>query len=199
MNQPRIATLLFALVVLSTTMMSSAWAAEAYRFEMVIFERPGGTGGGEQWPDQQEPPDNSKAVGSLDALSVGSRALGPVAYTLNKRGLPVLEHLAWRQVPRGRGSEAWYTVGSGRLSGLVRITRGRYLHFDADLYLRDPGSANVRRVHLYRRMRSDELHYVDHPLLGIVIRADRLQPRSEPDSADAAAGEPKPVQPSGDE
>ena len=53
------------------------------------------------------------------------------------------------------------------------------------------------RARLYRRMRSDELHYLDHPKLGIVVRADRLKPQAEPDTADASGGETKPAEPAG--
>lgn len=173
-----------------------ASAADAYRFEMVVFERPGGNAS-EAWPDDPSPPDMGKAVGSLEGISVGGRLLGPVAYTLNRRGMSVLDHVAWIQVPRGRGSEAWYRIDGARLSGLVRVTRGRYLHVDADLYLRDAATGRPYRIKLYRRMRSDELHYIDHPKLGIVIRADRLQARSDADAADT--GEPKPAQPAGSE
>ncbi|MCB1724172.1 MAG: hypothetical protein KDJ39_10810 [Gammaproteobacteria bacterium] len=188
---------ILATLLVTVLAASSARAADVYRFEMVIFERPNADTGGEVWPDNPEPPDLGSAVGSLEARSVGGRALGPVAYTLNRRGLPVLEHIAWQQAPRGRDSEAWYSISSGRLSGLVRVTRGRYLHFEADLILRDATSSRPYRIRLYRRMRSDEVHYIDHPKLGIVIRADRLQPRSEADSVDV--GEPKPVEPAGTE
>ncbi|MGV0034771.1 MAG: CsiV family protein [Candidatus Azotimanducaceae bacterium WSBS_2022_MAG_OTU7] len=29
-----------------------------------------------------------------------------------------------------------------------------------------------------RRMRSDELHYIDHPLFGIVVRINRFTPEA---------------------
>ena len=44
-------------------------------------------------------------------------------------------------------------------------------------------------------MRSGELHYVDHPKLGIIIKAERYQPSSATDAGDGAPGEPKPAQP----
>lgn len=175
--------------------LSAAAHGAAYRFEMVIFERPNvATEGGSV--NTAEPPDTSRAVGTLNGLAVGVRSLNGVAYTLKKKGMIVLEHIAWVQSPRGRNSEAWYSVGSGRLSGLIRVTRGRFLHVDADLYLRDANTAQPLHAKLYRRMRSGELHYLDHPKLGIMIRADRLRPRNKPDD-DAATGEPKPAEPAG--
>lgn len=170
--------------------------AEAYRFEMVVFERPDAAPGADTG-EISDPPDSANSAGALRRFAVGGRTLGGVAYTLKKKGMIVHEHIAWVQTPRGRNSKAWYDIGSGRLSGLVRVTRGRFLHIDADLYLRDADTAQPLRAMLYRRMRSDELHYLDHPKLGIVIRADRVVTQSEPDDTDAAAGEPKPAVPAG--
>ncbi len=47
---------------------------------------------------------------------------------------------------------------------------------------RERGQYFVARTHLMlqsRRMRSDELHYIDHPLFGIVVRINRFQPEAE--------------------
>ena len=183
---------LFALLLLN-----SAAHGDAYRFEMVIFERPNAATV-EFRAEEPGELDAGLSHGRLNALAVGGRKLGGVAYTLRKKGMIVHEHLAWVQKPGGRNSQRWYSVGDGRLSGLVRVTRGRFLHIDADLLLRDVNTAQPLRATLYRRMRSDELHYLDHPKLGIVIRADRLKPRVEPDAADGNGGEPKPAEPAGD-
>lgn len=47
---------------------------------------------------------------------------------------------------------------------------------------RERGQYYVARTHLMlqsRRMHSDELHYIDHPLFGIVVRISRFQPEAE--------------------
>ena len=73
------------------------------------------------------------------------------------------------------------------LDGTVRIELGRYLHVYTDLLLRKPvvveratdpetpGTAQTRMLldipmREHRRMRSRELHYVDHPLLGMLVQ-----------------------------
>lgn len=168
---------------------------DLYRFEMVIFERPGADNA-EAWPESPGQPDMTQAVGSLAGLAVGGAALGPVAYTLKRKGMVIHEQIAWAQVPRGRNSEAWYAIDAGRLSGMIRVTRGRYLHVDTDLLLRDAGGAHPYRIQLSRRMRSDELHYIDHPKLGIVIRALRVEAPT-PGGTETDSGEPRPVQPDG--
>jgi hypothetical protein len=171
---------------------------DVYDFEIVIFERPDGVAE-EVWPEEPEQPDPTLAVASLDmiALPASDRSLEPVAYTLKKKGMIVHEHVAFREAPGGRNSNNWLWIDRGRLTGLLRVTRGRYLHLDTDLALQDPDSAQLYRIQLNRRMRSGELHYVDHPLLGIVIKAERHEATAAPDDADAASGEPKPVQPIG--
>jgi hypothetical protein len=83
------------------------------------------------------------------------------------------------------------------LEGTVSVTLGRYLHFHAallyrapnlgllpiDIFLREDGGTaqsipDLEDTFSYllldesRRMRSDEIHYLDHPKFGIVVRID---------------------------
>ena len=61
------------------------------------------------------------------------------------------------------------------LEGLISVTLGRYVHFQALLRFRlqDGGTALLSEQ---RRMRTDEPHYLDHPALGILVRVDPLTP-----------------------
>jgi hypothetical protein len=184
-------------VLLLATARSSAADTQAYVIEMIVFERPGG-GAEEFWPDAPGEPDRALAnrvLGAGTAIPAEARQLGPIAYTLSRRGLVVLRHLAWQEVPASRNSQAWQWLDAGRLSGLVKITRGRFLHLDTDLLLRDATSPATYRIQLSRRMRSNELHYVDHPKVGIVIQATRVERPADPDGPDPAAGEPLPAAP----
>jgi len=178
--------------------------AASYNFEIILFERPGG-GTNEFWAADPGEPDPAKAVGRISAaggssgatlLPASAKSLGPAAYTLKKKGMVIHSHLAWRQVTRGRNSNSWYWIGGGRLSGLIRLSRGRFLHLDTDLVLRDANTARPYRIKLHRRMRSNELHYVDHPKLGILIRAKRSRAAAPPSGPDGpSSGEPKPAAP----
>ena len=183
-------------LLLSGVLLSANAAAESdvYEFEIVLFERPSDSSG-EYWPPEVQRPDRGGAAARLDSLPGAPKRLGPVAYTLRQKGMTVHEHIAWRQVPRGRGSKTWYWIGGGRLSGLIRVTRGRYLHLETDLLLNDASSAQPYRIQLHRRMRSGELHYVDHPKLGILVQAVRRAPAAPQDAAGPSSGEPKPARP----
>ncbi len=84
-----------------------------------------------------------------------------------------------------------------RLDGTVTVTLGRFLHLHPRLVLTespdDEGAVDVgqadtlvplwmdeeQRLQRYvldesRRMRSNELHYIDHPRFGILVRIDRM-------------------------
>ena len=75
------------------------------------------------------------------------------------------------------------------LAGTVRVVITRYLHVYTDLVYRLPGThalaledARQRQqvlvdyaINSHRRMRSRELHYIDHPLLGILVEATPIE------------------------
>ena len=91
-----------------------------------------------------------------------------------------------------------------RLDGTVRLILARYLHLEADLRYRDAAPANdaglfdgfgaqaaeapVYRLNESRRMRSREVHYLDHPMFGIIATVT-------PYELPAAAPAPRPAAP----
>ncbi len=84
------------------------------------------------------------------------------------------------------------------IDGTIRIIQTRYLHAEVDLFYRDP-SPDERMQAYYRpdlvlhdpsradavpdrfrivdsrRMRSGEIHYIDHPLVGIIVFVNRYE------------------------
>ncbi|MDZ7809859.1 MAG: CsiV family protein [Arhodomonas sp.] len=90
----------------------------------------------------------------------------------------VLEHLGWIQADLPESRAPWVAVGRGRggdapgLYGGMRVYVGRYLHVETELRLRDEDTVYPMRTR--RRMRSGELHYLDHPILGVIIQTRRL-------------------------
>jgi len=89
------------------------------------------------------------------------------------------------------------------LEGTIRVGVKRYLHLAVDLLLRswpqDGGSSGdfrSYRMQANRRMRSGELHYLDHPLLGVLFIANRYQlPERVEAGADEALEVAKPAPP----
>ncbi len=90
------------------------------------------------------------------------------------------------------------TTGGYEFEGLLKLRKGRFIHADIDFVLQEPvkvDGSNVTtashavwllnrdnwrpdtntqlqsfRVQQSRKMRSKELHYIDHPALGVLIR-----------------------------
>jgi len=59
------------------------------------------------------------------------------------------------------------------LQGMIRLHRSRYLHVEPDLWFMSEsadGQPYWVRINQNRRMRSEELHYLDHPLFGLLVR-----------------------------
>jgi len=60
------------------------------------------------------------------------------------------------------------------ISGIVIVKRTRYFHIKTDLLYRHKESAGdtgfkVYRMKGSRRMKSSELHYIDHPMFGLLV------------------------------
>ncbi|MDZ7669922.1 MAG: CsiV family protein [Gammaproteobacteria bacterium] len=116
---------------------------------------------------------------------------------------PLLIH-AGRRLPDQHGAH--------ELEGTMEVTLGRYLHFRTQLVYREPllgrepveaarspdtpapplgqtlsrealESAGVMQILESRRLRSGELHYLDHPKLGVLVR---IEPVTPPESLSAA-------------
>ncbi len=66
------------------------------------------------------------------------------------------------------------TLDGERLFGHLSFTLARYLHLDAHL-LRRHHDDEASFLLEHRRLRSREVHYLDHPAIGIVVRMDRLE------------------------
>jgi hypothetical protein len=88
-----------------------------------------------------------------------------------------------------------------QLFGTLTLYRERYLHVDADLRYRhrryqpswterETSTGNPLYVmNQRRRMRSDELHYLDHPTIGVLIRLTPMERARTETAADGEAGE----------
>lgn len=66
--------------------------------------------------------------------------------------------------------------------GMLRLHLSRYLHVEPDLWFtRNSGEGQPYWVHINqkRRMRSEELHYLDHPLFGMLVRITPYQTETQ--------------------
>jgi len=153
----------------------------------------------EAWPLAVTPPQFSRVQqlggGDFRRLSGDQLRLHGARQRLQQSDAydPLL-HIGWRQegLPRNRSvaigippgwtppedADNWdASMEAAQLYGLVRVYRERFLHAVVDLRYRRsvddrdtvlPTGA-VHALQESRRMRSEELHYLDHPALGVLI------------------------------
>jgi hypothetical protein len=151
----------------------AAAAGKTYDIELILFARGGGSGG-EQWTSSPGRPD-LKGVRYLKKGAQTYRILpksqwklgGAFSRLKSKGGYTPLLHLAWRQQVTSRKEadpvHLLSSSGSG-MEGTIKVSVGRYLHVDLDLLL-----GKSYRMQAHRRMRSKELHYIDHPKMGALV------------------------------
>ena len=145
------------------------------------------------------------------ALPAAELGLGGITAALRRSGSyrPLL-HTAWRQPGvDARGAVAVAVADdsvSPSVEGTLRLHRARYLHLNADLLYRRaaPADADVTlpagfRMAQSRKMRSEEIHYLDHPLFGVIVQVTPYEappPEPAPAAPDALlldAPEPPPA------
>lgn len=168
-------------------------AMQSYDIELVIFRTLSSSATPEEWTKEtvtagQLPlsDDESRASGAatesapiatatetFPALAPGKLKLVAIADTLRRsRNYQALAHFGWTQ-PGFPRTEAHYMSIDPQaipgLSGRVAVSRGRYLHLTLDLVYEPPGEPGQRYVlRQTRRMRSNERHYIDHPMFGVI-------------------------------
>ena len=114
--------------------------------------------------------------------------------------LPGLSHGAARPAhvsphlgERRTGDAVPDSGGRPVVQGTVKVSLARYLRVDLDLVYSRPLNDGIAamdtvptrfRLESERRMRSGELHYIDHPLFGVLVLIEPFQvpPRSAPEA-----------------
>lgn len=142
-------------------------------------------------------PYNGTPLHSLERLPSSSYILNGDINRLNRQGYEVLYHAAWMQDLSDRNVPRIHIHSNdGRVDGVVSVELSRYLHFKPDLLLSDtqpvvplaptattpmtdsaasdafttePVTPQEYRLKQSRRMRSDEIHYLDNPNFGILV------------------------------
>lgn len=169
------------LVLLTLSLLLSVAApavhAQNYALEIIVFANPGGDArAAETWRADPGLPDVTRA----QPAGISVTPLGPNAYRMSgiwqalraSPGYRPLRHMAWLQRGTSRARAPVVLLGEGpdsEIYGTVRLSRGRFLHVDLDLVLQD--ADGPVRFKTSRKMRSDEIHYLDHPLFGVMVVA----------------------------
>lgn len=175
MMKKRIALLL---LLVGSLLSQTSSAASLWNVEVIIFENvnvpltPGLT-----WPDHIESPSTAGAV-SLASGGRGFRALNggfilsnSVAALKRSSRYRVLRHMRWQQPGISRHRPVPVVIEGPGLSGTMSITLGKFLHAQTNIVFNDGARNHLNQAK--RRMRSNELHYIDHPKVGVLVKVTR--------------------------
>tara|TARA_Y100001935_G_scaffold254248_1_gene262633 strand:+ start:4572 stop:5465 length:894 start_codon:yes stop_codon:yes gene_type:complete len=196
----------------------SALFQSPYDIELLLFEQPKLKikEDMEIWPEIKEYPNFELAVGELNnpdidnpkiiLLPESEHKLKKIIPVLRNKGFYIHGHQMWRQDVGNKNNKTWFRVGSNRLDGIIHISKGRYLHINADFILdenqeintgidlqrggstfedslydsiTDVSDKKIQRIKLHRKMRGGELHYIDHPRIGLLIRSIKSEIKDE--------------------
>jgi hypothetical protein len=84
-------------------------------------------------------------------------------------------------VQQGQSSlQLWYSPW--QFDSLVQLRLGRFIQFDGTFYLRQLDDANQPAqiaVKQSARLTLGQIHYLDHPRLGVIIQVKRFTPPQE--------------------
>lgn len=173
-------TLLLLLAPIGTVSAAAPPAASTYEIEVLVFEnRLPDLEGNEQWTagaSKQEAV-NPIALGATPATSDLAKAATALQ---NDPRYRLLAHRRWIQAADGRSASSPVLVQTDNreLDGYVRFYMSRFLHVELSLALQPQGPAlgsiepalAPYRLTEQRRIRSQELHYFDHPKFGALVR-----------------------------
>ena len=177
------------LALLSTAASHGEESDRQFQVELIVFAHLNAFDGGEIWPAEERgmvAPSDWTDLGERVQLMSDGRRLTAVADALQRSNhYRPLVHLQWRQAVQAPAAAqaidleqllgAANRQTSPRMEGSLRLSVARYLHLETDLRLIDVESGQfmeaalpVYRLQQSRRMRSDELHYIDHPRFGVL-------------------------------
>jgi hypothetical protein len=187
-------------------------AAERYRVDLIVFADKSGTGS--ESPVAAQAPELKGSIEPYESSQLRAAGIEILpddqfglmehwGHLRNSRYHQPLLRLAWYQKdpPADRtvslhlhhGAPFSELTPSGSstiypLNGTVALLVGRYLHLDVDFLWTQANGTDLTsyRLHERRRLKRDELHHLDSPKVGILVRAQRapeagtVPPKPEP-------------------
>jgi hypothetical protein len=199
---PAVRALLLPLTLLGAALPSPA-LAERYRVDVIVFaDRSTATG---ESPHPAQSPEAARAFEPWEVAplrNAGIEILEDELFGLtdtwnrlrNSKNHEPLLRLAWIQkdppaergvairLRHGKPMIAMTAAGTAEVypvDGWVALLAGRYLHLDTSFVTteaREDAELASFRLRERRRLRRDEVHHLDSPRLGLVVRAQRADP-----------------------
>lgn len=180
----------------TTTSLAQEQVENWYTVEVISFSRAQSDSVGENWLSKVDEtglvmPQVSPASLELPKVPSAEWQLARHAYSIGRSpGIKIRSHQAWRQPGLPRAQAPWVALDTGGpgLGGSIRISLSRFLHAEVDIRVINPDANNslasldgltqptLVSFRESRRMRLEEIHYLDHPLAGVLVRIERYTP-----------------------
>ncbi len=194
-------------------LMTSVVQAEVrpYALEVLVFARPEPVQSiTEVFPaTEPKPPKSFDLSFALDSGFKNLTTLPNSSRTLKNAGLriqtqlngQILFHKRWiHPLTKNQRSNPWFRITGVasrdfQLNGYLRWSIDRFIEVNADLRVtrlgvrRAPDGTSLDEVyHLkeFRKMSSDDIHYLDHPAFGVIIASEQIvlaEPQAQPADA----------------
>jgi hypothetical protein len=190
-------------LALLAALLPGAASAEKYRVDVIVFADRSAPSSESALP--ATPPDVARAFEPWEVMplrNAGIEILEDELFGLtnewnrlrNSKNHEPLLRLAWLQkdppaergvairLRQGKAFTGMTPTGAAEfypVDGWVSLLAGRYLHLDTSFVhtaAREDGQLASYRLRERRRLRRDELHHLDSPRLGIIVRATRADP-----------------------
>ncbi|MGD2118350.1 MAG: CsiV family protein [Chromatiales bacterium] len=164
-------------------------------------------------PVEQAPVNSVPATDNIEQqlieLNQTEFQLSKQAYSIGRSpNIRIQSHQAWRLPGQPIETAPWLMIDDSqqqRVTGRVKVSLARFLHADFELLIQNPeysefsSTAGViqqaAQIHFtaHRRLRSGELHYIDHPLAGVLIKIEKFQQaeNTAPLSSEAVTATPE--------
>ncbi len=167
-----------------------------YRVEVIVFSQPA-LDLADRAQSMTKPPlplpgrawplrDSERAGFGYAQIDPAQHQLAQTAQRIDAQpGFRVFWHAAWEQpgLPESESQAValpWALRREG-LTGRVQVNLARFLHTQIDLHYTQASADEASPPQYWAlsdslRMRSEEQHYLDHPVLGVIVRIDPLDP-----------------------
>ncbi|MGH8482605.1 MAG: CsiV family protein [Nevskiaceae bacterium] len=203
-----------ARALLLAAMLPSTALAERYRVDVIVFADRSAASGESSQPAQS--PDAARTFEPWEVVplrNAGIEILEDELFGLmdawkrlgNSRNHEPLVRIAWIQkdppaergvalrLRHGKPLVGMTATGSAEfypVDGWVALLAGRFLHLDASFVhtqALEDGELRSFRLRERRRLRREELHHLDSPRIGLIVRAQRADPPLKPAPAKPAS------------
>lgn len=149
----------------------SAYAAQWYHVEVVVFEQLDAVSD-EAAPEKMVPSASLTPESNTDLIQPAAvKTLVNDAARLKRTGsYRVLYHKAWQQPIQTKSQAKSVQLSNAAIHGRVRLHKGTYLYATVDIQQQQLTLTGLPYLQQAQRVRAKKTHYFDHPQLGVLLK-----------------------------